>query len=70
MNELYLIALIWPYSFVNHSDVFDEIRLLVEPVLAVVADERTLVQVDGAKVPVQIALGFVLKKIIIFQLLQ
>jgi hypothetical protein len=42
--------------------VFDEIRLFVEAVLAVVAHERSLVQVDGAEVPVQIALSFVLEK--------
>ena len=58
----YLIALVRPDSFVDHSNVFDEIRLFVEAVLAVVAHERSLVQVDGAEVPVQIALGFVLEK--------
>jgi hypothetical protein len=58
----YLIALVRPDSFVDHSNVFDEIRLFVEAVLAVVAHERSLVQVDGAEVPVQITLGFVLEK--------
>ncbi len=62
----YLIALVRPDSFVDHSNVFDEIRLFVEAVLAVVAHERSLVQVDGAEVPVQIALGFVLEKQNIF----
>ena len=43
----YLITLEGPDSFVNHPDVFDKVGLFVESVLAVVADEGTLVQVDG-----------------------
>ena len=45
----------------HHPDVFDEVGLLVEAVLAVVADEGTLVQVNGSQVAIQITLRLVLK---------
>ena len=57
----YLITLEWANSLVNHSNVFDEIGLLVEAVLAVATNERTLVQVNSAKMAVQVTLRFVLK---------
>ena len=46
----------------HHPDVLDEVGLLVEAVFAVVADERTLIQMNRAQVALQVALRFVLKQ--------
>ena len=56
-----LFALVRPDSLVDHPDVLDEVGLLVEAVLAVVADKRTLVEVNRAQVAVKVAFRFVLK---------